>query len=191
MVDYNKFAAEIHEASVQKGFWDVDNAMEKHIAKMHSELSEAIQEERCDRPLLYVDDIKVPERITDPAQFDGRKPEGVAAELADFVMMVLDWAYVRSDIIPAPDVKYLNDNVRAFKKLPLPRLVNCMHESLVLLSNDELSVPRWIQSPDAHFAFMVHGADCWLKVRGIDLVTVIRLKMEYNKSRPALHGRAY
>ena len=47
MVDLNKLAAEIHEAAVKKGFWSVEDAEAKHIAKMHSELSEAVQADRA------------------------------------------------------------------------------------------------------------------------------------------------
>ena len=154
MTNMNQLAKEIHEAAVQKGFWDVD-------------------------------DIEVLEIITDPAVFDGRKPEGVAAELADFVMMVLDWAKARDEMIADPDKNFRKDSVLEFEKVTLPHLVNNMHESVMLVAND------WISRPDIQFAFMVHCVASWLKARDIDLFDVIRQKMAYNESRPALHGRAY
>lgn len=185
MIDLNKLAEGLHAAAVEKGFWDVDDAEEKHVAKMHSELSEAVQEDRCGRPLLYVDDIEVMDRITDPAQFDGRKPEGVAAELADFVMMVLDWAKARDEMIAPPSEVFLSSDVSDITDALLPHLANNMHEGIVLVHND------WIPSPAVQFAFMTHFVNLWLEARGVDLWQVIRLKMEYNKSRPALHGRLY
>ena len=38
MVDLKNLAAEIHEAAVKRGFWDIEDAEEKHLAKMISEL---------------------------------------------------------------------------------------------------------------------------------------------------------
>lgn len=184
-MDLNKLAAELHEAAVKKGFWDVEDAEEKHIAKMHSELSEAIHEERCGRPLLYVDDVVILERIVDVNQFDGRKPEGIAAELADFVMMVLDWAEYRKVTIASPGELFLESNVCEAAEVTLPQLVNNLHEGVVLVSND------WISGPAIQFAFMAYCVKCWLEVRGYDLFEIIRLKMAYNESRPALHGRKY
>lgn len=185
MINLNKLAEEIHAAAVEKGFWDVEEALEKHVAKMHSELSEAVQEDRCGRPLLYVDDIDVMDRITDPAQFDGRKPEGVAAELADFVMMALDWAKQRGEMIAPPEEVFVAGNAGDIQNASLAHFVNNLHEGISLIHND------WISCPAIHFAFMVHFVDLWLKARGIDLWQIVQLKMEYNKSRPALHGRLY
>lgn len=184
-MNLNQLAAELHEAAVEKGFWFLAEAEEKHIAKMHSELSEAVQEDRCGRPMLYVDDIEVAEKITDPAQFDGRKPEGIAAELADFVMMVLDWAKERDEEIADHDKVFSGKNLAESNSTTLPHLVNNLHEGIVLISND------WVSRADIHFAFIAYVVEGWLAHRGVDLWQVIRLKMEYNKSRPALHGRLY
>ena len=180
MHDLNMLAAEIHSAAVEKGFWAVEEAEEKHIAKMHGELSEALQEDRCGRPLLYVDDIEVSCAITDPAQFDGRKPEGVAAELADFVMMLLDWAKARDVVID----DYIKEPMSLASE-SLPYFVKTMHEGIVLVSIE------YVKKPEQHYAYMARCVEMWLRKRGVDLWEVIRLKMEYNKSRPALHGRLY
>lgn len=185
MTDLNKLAQELHEAAVAKGFWDVEDAEIKHIAKMHSELSEAVQEDRCGRPMLYVDDVEVKDRITDPAMFDGRKPEGVAAELADFVMMVLDWAKQRGETIASRALHYLN--IELYEDVSLPHLVNEMHRCIMDINKKG----AWSHCVDIQFAYMVCSVDLWLKARGIDLWQVIHLKMEYNKNRPKLHGRLY
>ena len=135
MIDLNKLADELHAAAVEKGFWAVDDAEEKHVAKMHSELSEAVQEDRCGRPLLYVDDIEVVDRITNPAMFDGRKPEGVAAELADFVMMVLDWAKARDEMIASPCEVFVSGNAEDIETAALQLGYGacgtvCVHDAL-------------------------------------------------------------
>ena len=183
-------AAAIHEAAVAKGFWDVENARDKHVAKWRGELGEVIQEHRCNRPMLYVDDIEVLERITDPAMFDGRKPEGVAAELADFVMMALDlFAVMELDddeygiIARALDIQ--DDEEHRNDKLPLEVLVNSLYaaaENVIYVHNDEIRYGH-VQC--------VCWPQTWLKARGYDLWELIRMKMAYNASRPKLHERAY
>ena len=191
MTDLNKLAEELHAAAVEKGFWGVEEAEIKHIAKMHSELSEAVQEDRCGRPMLYVDDIYVADGITDPAQFDGRKPEGVAAELADFVMMVLDFcSQVKLDparALHGIDYEAYRSKMYAdVKSMSLPEFVLMQHRAI-----DDLTYPESIKAMGGALLVTTYGVQLWLEIRGYDLWQVIRLKMEYNRSRPALHGRLY
>ena len=167
MIDLNKLAAEIHEAAVKKGFWEVDDAEAKHIAKMHSELSEAVQADRVG--VMY------------EIERDGGKPEGAIAELADFVMMVLDWAAYREDVIPnMPESSVVEEN-----KLGLHNLVCNMHEGIVIVDND------WFSTAPMHFIFMIRCCEEFAKLQGFDLWDIIRQKMAYNESRPELHGRLY
>lgn len=191
MIDLNKLAEELHAAAVEKGFWAVEEAEIKHIAKMHSELSEAVQEDRCGRPLLYVDDIEVCDRITDPAMFEGRKPEGVAAELADFVMMVLDFC-AQVELEPATLLDGISfESYRSImhedaKSMSLPEFVLMLHRAI-----DNLTYPDDFNAMGGALLVMTYGVCLWLEIHGVDLWDIIRLKMEYNKSRPALHGRKY
>ena len=190
----NSLACEIHALAVEKGFWDVEDAMAKHIAKMHSELSEAIQEDRMGHPMLYVDDIDVLEHITDPALFDGRKPEGIAAELADFVMMALDlFAKESYDF----GLAYLSckDSVEAIRSEYVERPLY----EMVLLGHEVISYAHYLAVGDCdeYMPWTEVAIPCiiafevWLNARGVDLWQVIRLKLDYNKNRPALHGRKY
>lgn len=164
MIDLNKLAAEIHAAAVEKGFWDVEDAEAKHIAKMHSELSEAVQADRVGN--MY------------EVEREGAKPEGVVAELADFVMMVLDLAKHRELQIPNLHGSYTSPGDMFKIHAPLYDLVNSLHAILVFISDDKLFR-------------MIYCTEIWLAHRGYDLWQIIRAKMEYNKSRPKLHGRAY
>ena len=191
MIDLNKLAAELHEAAVVKGFWDVDDAVDKHLAKMHSELSEAIQEERCCGLMMYVDDITIEGPVSDPEMFDGRKPEGVAVELADFVMMALDF-FVYSDldlnaaILPAREV-FRSKMRKEYIDMQLPRLVLLCHEAVVkIVSQEDFNALR------AAISMCIFGVELWLDTRGVNLWDVIALKATYNKkSRSKLHGRKY
>lgn len=119
----NELAKEIHENAVEHGWWDEPRSFGEIDALCHSELSEALEEHRDGRPMVYVldlsgDDNVVPRLEEDIDKFNGRKPEGVAVEMADCIIRILDW---------------------------------CGKE-------------------------------------GIDIDKIIRLKMEYNKTRPYRHG---
>lgn len=192
MIDLSKLAAELHADAVERGFWDVDDALDKHFAKMHSELSEAMQEERCGRPMLYVDDIEVPSgRITDVNAFDGRKPEGIAAELADFVMMALDlWAQIDLDLngIFLEEREILrSDSYAQFRNMEVYKLALICHSMLEKIRKLEGTAATTLSA----MAICTFGVELWLEQRGVNLWDVIRIKADYNKNRPKLHGRKY
>lgn len=171
MIDLNKLAAEIHAAAVEKGFWDVDDALDKHCAKMISELGEVVQADRMG--IMY------------EIERDGAKPEGVVAEIADFVMMTMDLCIELKGSFPEDDIETWNTNKGAADKIaaiPAYNLVGAF--SAALVSMGEITN----NAPVLHILYAAH---VWLKFHGYDLWEIIRAKMEYNKSRPKLHGRAY
>ena len=173
MIDLNKLATEIHAAAVEKGFWGVDDAMTKHLAKMHSELSEAVQADRAG--------------VMFEVEREGAKPEGVAAELADFVMMALDYiTYIMDD--DSEKLLSVDASIETtfdFNDIYLYHLVLALHEVVVDIAN-----PQDCNVAKA-FITAVHLPAQWLQARGFDIWDIILQKMEYNKTRPALHGRAY
>lgn len=87
----NEYKDKIHSNAVGHGWWDEERSFGDIVALCHSELSEALEEYRAGRPMEYADDMWEVERITDPALFDGRKPEGIAVEMADCLIRILDW----------------------------------------------------------------------------------------------------
>lgn len=96
-----------HDNAVKHGFWDPPLNFGTAIALIHSELSEAREEERAGRALVWYHCTEGdPSLPCDPAdetdcfqygyehtcQYRDAKPEGVAVELADAVIRIADLA---------------------------------------------------------------------------------------------------
>lgn len=171
MVDLNKLAAEIHEAAVKKGFWSVEDAENKHQAKMISELGEVVQADRAG--IMY------------EVERDGAKPEGVVAELADFVMMAIDmYTHYECDFNAIREaIADYNGLKAAVKNTPAHMIALALSAYTVEFAKGEY---------DGSLANAIWLAVAWAEAQDYDLWKCIREKMEYNeRDRAYLHGRLY
>lgn len=126
-MNLNELRDEVHAVAVEHGWWETPPSFGEIIALCHSELSEAMEEYRDGKPMVYCDAYKGNAECNGLLDcsgvecfsvFRGRKPEGIATELADCIIRILDY---------------------------------CGHE-------------------------------------GIDIDATVRIKHEYNKTRPYRHG---
>ena len=102
----NDYAREVHENAVAHGWWEGGERSFPEIAALiHSEVSEALEEYREGKPLIYGcwgfngAYCEHSENCDKPKTEGSCKPEGLAVELCDAVIRIFDYlAYLGVDI---------------------------------------------------------------------------------------------
>jgi NTP pyrophosphatase (non-canonical NTP hydrolase) len=121
MKTLNEFAAEVHQNAIEHGWWDEERSFGDIIALCHSELSEALEEYRAGNkirasqptPMLYYSGggyvANAPTKIC-------TKPEGMAVEMADCIIRILDWCGKEGiDIEAVLDAKHAYNKTRPYR----------------------------------------------------------------------------
>lgn len=196
----NKFAAEVHQNAVEHGWWDEERSFGEIIALCYSELSEALEEYRAKRPMVYfvveMDDGKggtypaIREDIISEEDFAGEKPEGIAVELADCIIRILDW-YGKEGL--DTDDLLLEAGIIVMCDLPIP-VYGSFGDFIALLHNLlSMSYACWcnasgISASALRLAKCIREIMAWAKENGVDMEHILDMKHEYNKGRPYRHG---
>lgn len=195
----NKFAAEVHQNAVEHGWWDEERTFGEIVALCHSELSEALEEYRAKRPMLYCEGLGVNKACLDDecggieclSCFPGRKPEGIAVELADCIIRILDWfgkEEMSADDLMAEAKKLMMCDVPA--RIYASSLGDCIARWHLLLS---LAYSCWCRASGTYasalrMALCICEIQKWAEDNGVDMEKILDIKHEYNKGRPYRHG---
>lgn len=121
----NRFAEEVHNNAALHGWWNEPRSFGDIIALCHSELSEALEEFRNGKPAVYYmkkDRMSASFGEADHNQVDSlcgietEKPEGIAVEMADCIIRILDWCgHEGVDIEAILQCKHQYNKTRPYK----------------------------------------------------------------------------
>lgn len=206
----NELAKAVHENAVAHGWWDDKREAPEIIALIHSEWSEALEEARAGRPLAYIiantDVYRDPEELVVPRNAEGKyiapwgkeyhgKPEGVAVELIDGCIRILDLfgelnINALDDKTDKPyEIEGLYDEeVACEANYPLSHTVAYLHGfTSDALKSDSATGPI---NPGALTSALALALS-WVKKQGLDPLAILLEKHEFNKSRPYKHGKKF
>lgn len=207
----SELAKMVHENAVEHGWWEDEREAPEVLALIHSEWSEALEEARAGRPLAYIiantDVYRDPEELVVPRNAEGKyiapwgkeyhgKPEGVAVELIDGCIRILDYIGKLGVIEPGSEESdvvieklYTEkpfDDVESWEKLPVLVAHLHFHTSAVMKIKEEFPAGRVVQ-----MLLTLSIAMSWVKKQGLDPLAILLEKHEYNKTRPYKHGKRF
>lgn len=118
----NEYARAVHENAVAHGWYDDGIEFPEVAALIHSEISEALAEYREGNPLIY-GCYGIPGAVCEHAEECDKpenertcKPEGLAVELCDAIMRILDYlAYMKVDVEAVLEAKHAYNLGRPYR----------------------------------------------------------------------------
>lgn len=195
-MDLNEFAQEVHANAVNHGWWDEEYTDTVAIALIHAEISEALEEWRANRPMVYykcrLDTICNGECKHDAAScvYKNPKPEGIAVELIDVALRVLDtaeaWGVTLGDIEILGTVAISELYKIDVTEYALPDLVVLLHG--IVTASKSAKMFGMDMELRHNFTIAVYVIFTWLRANNIDPEALMREKHHYNQTRPYKHG---
>lgn len=202
MFDLNAFTKEVHQNAVDHGWWDNERTMSELIALIHSEWSEALEEYRAGRPMHYYNVGAFCESCSDrPVMMreickadrcrDSKKPEGIAVELIDGCIRILDLVgNFEVDLTAVDFDELVEDFSNRIGESSLPHLIATAHWKTSSAFAQFIGI-NTDADPDEGFTGLISlclSICGWVKHQGFDPVELLLEKHNYNKGRSYKHG---
>ena len=195
-MNLNELMNDIHANAAAHGWWDTPRSAAEIRALIHSEWSEALEEDRAGRPGVwyacmndyYMCHPRCMHADRGPNCPDrASKPEGWAVELIDGCIRILDYfGYMHYQF--APEIT-LTDMVGRYIHPALGKWSFC--ELIDVLHNQVCSSNMRAEVEQAHLNYAIGYAFAWMISHGFEPEKILLEKHEYNKGRPYKHGKQY
>ena len=184
--DFSRFC---HERAVAKGFWDQPHLRSHYFVLADGELSEAVEADRIGRwaklTTEQIEELRGLEGAAYAQAFLRLVKDAVEDELADAVIRLADLYGRILEEKPRLQNKRLEDEyvprAECLAEWPLTKAVYSAKCILFDTARADNSIIR-----RAVFLIVTYANSI-----GIDLMTHIELKLKYNATRPAKHGKKY
>lgn len=210
----SELAKQVHENAVDHGWWEDNREALEIIALIHSEWSEALEEARAGRPLIWYDIYDKDDdcggggrcsAIVNQGVCSGRngkcelnhKPEGMAVELIDGCIRILDYmgeleVTVQDNGSEAPSEfeSLYSEDIVSNADLPPAHLIAFLHilTSEAISDAEQNSLIGEVNPMKLLSAMSL--ALSWVKLQGLDPLDILMEKHEYNKARYK-HGKKF
>ena len=186
----NRYAKDCHQWAVAKGFWDVPHSVGHYLMLAFGELHEAIEADRLGKwAKLDHDTIDTLQRIEGAPyaqEFLREVKDTVEDEIADAVIRLLDLLGYFIDRYGLPEWK-VNYGIDLYGEDGIPPMLT---DALMPIVTD-LCIADEKCDPTMGFLNSLKSLENLCDHLGIDLMTHIELKLKYNATRPAKHGKKY
>ena len=186
----NRYAKDCHQRAVAKGFWDEPHSVGHYLMLVVSELSEAVEADRLGKVVKLT-----PEQVEELNRLDGAEfvqeflrvvKDTVWDEIADAVIRLLDLlGWILGDM--TLEGFQVNVGRGAYEKEEPPVMLTDAFFPIIANASDNLI----FSNTTAGILNSIKTLEQLCDHLGIDLMAHIELKLKYNATRPALHGKKY
>ena len=171
MFDLNRFSKEVYWNALEHGFWEGERSIYQTFALIHAEWSEALEEERAGHAMVWTG--------------EHGKPEGIAVELIDGVLRILDFCGKN-------DYKIAVYEKHGEKKCSLSQLVTELHfNTALVLEWGVRHGEKEREYTESRLSMIVHSVFDWIETEGYKAGEILKMKHAYNKTREYKHGKRY
>ena len=187
----NRYAKDCHQRAVAKGFWDETHSVGHYLMLVVSELSEAVEADRIGKWAKLSPEAVKNLRVVSDAEFTQAflwfVKDRVENEIADAVIRLLDLlGWMLKDRVLSETEVVADLGVSAFYISGEMTLADALWPIL-----QEACCLCGKYAHRYAILYSIKSLELLCEHLGIDLMEHIDLKLKYNATRPALHGKKY
>ena len=191
----NHYAKKCHERAVAKGFWDEPHSVGHYLMLAFGELHEGIEADRIGKWAKLdpntIDTLQRIEGAIYAQEFLREVKDTVEDELADAVIRLLDLLGWLLKTKRTTEILTEIDLSKVYGILDTPRPGEELTLLLLRIVADTSGYWRLGLLREKGILYALKSLEQLCDHLGIDLMTHIELKLKYNETRPALHGKKY